>query len=152
MIAPSPHTRAEDDAARREVLAVIDRLAAAWNRGDAAAYAAEFTADAPYITFMGTTYHGPAGIERSHAALFRRFLKGTRMHARVLSTSFPTDGVAVVVTEGDVTKRPPRRLAKVQAYTLVRTDAGWRVAAFQNTERKRLMEKVGIALTPEMRP
>lgn len=40
----------------------------------------------------------------------------------------------------------------MQAYTLVRTDAGWRVAAFQNTERKRLMEKVGIALTPEMRP
>ena len=145
-------TELEAQAVRAEVLAVVDRLVAAWDRGDAAAYAAEFTAEAPYVTFMGTAYHGPEGIERSHAALFRRFLKGTRMFARVVAVSVPHPDVAVVVTEGDVAAKPPRRMPKVQTYTLVRTAEGWRVASFQNTQRKRLLERFGIAFTPEMRP
>jgi len=145
-------TEFEARAVRAEVLAVVDRLVDAWDRGDAAAYAAEFTADAPYVTFMGTTYLGPAGIERSHAALFRRFLKGTRMYARVVSVSVPHPDVAVVVAEGDVAAKPPRRMPKVKTFTVVRTAAGWRVAAFQNTQRKRLLERFGIAFTPEMRP
>ncbi|NUP83394.1 MAG: SgcJ/EcaC family oxidoreductase, partial [Nonomuraea sp.] len=45
--------------------AVRDLFAAmedAWNRGDADAFAACFTADATYTTFMGTVYRGRADV------------------------------------------------------------------------------------------
>ncbi|ACQ80096.1 conserved hypothetical protein [Beutenbergia cavernae DSM 12333] len=139
--------RTHDETAVRDVL---DRAAAAWDAGDAEAYSALFTPDAPYVTFMGTTYLGGAEIARGHAPLFTSFLKGTRMYSDVVALTFPAADVAVVLTHGDVAKSRPRRLPKVQTYTLVRTPDGWRIASFQNTQRKRLLERIGLRFTPQM--
>lgn len=67
----------------------------------------------------------------------------------------PLDGsdTAVVVTHGAVGKRRPRRLDKLAAYTLVReAPEGWRIAAVQKTQRKRLMEAVSFRLQPATPP
>jgi uncharacterized protein (TIGR02246 family) len=52
-----------DDAAVRQLLT---QQVAGWNSGNAAAYAAVFTPDADYVTFLGTHHRGrnPGG---SHA-------------------------------------------------------------------------------------
>src|SRR5690242_19328432 len=110
------------------VTAVLDRLTAAWNAGDGAAYGAEFTADATYITYVGTLYVGGDEIGTAHQALFDSFLKGTRLTSEIVGIRCPGPDTAMVVTRGDVHKGRPGKLHKIQTYTLVRQPAGdWKV-------------------------
>ncbi|WP_067171308.1 SgcJ/EcaC family oxidoreductase [Microtetraspora niveoalba] len=135
------------------VIAVLDRLTAAWNAGDGAAYGAEFTADATYITYVGTLYVGGVEIGTAHQALFDSFLKGTRLAGEIVDIRFTGPDTALVITRGDVHKGRPGKLHKIQTYTLVRqADGGWKVAAFQNTKHRALMEAISFKAQPATRP
>jgi uncharacterized protein (TIGR02246 family) len=135
------------------ILATLERLAAAWNRGDAAAYGQEFTTDATYVTYVGTVYRGRDDLAAGHAALFGKFLKDTQMFTEVVELRTYGERTAVVVTRGDVGKKRPRRLTKVQTFTLVLEDDGqWRVAAFQNTKHHRLLEAISFRMLPASAP
>jgi uncharacterized protein (TIGR02246 family) len=138
---------------RTTVAAVLDSLADAWGRGDADAYGAHFTEDATYVTFVGTKYSGRDDIAGSHRVLFEKFLKGTKLAHEILDVRFLGADVAVVTSRGDTyTGAAPKKLSKVQTYTLVRDGGGWLVAAFQNTQRKPLLERVSFAFAPETKP
>ncbi|GAA2794099.1 SgcJ/EcaC family oxidoreductase [Kribbella solani] len=140
-------------AAETRVLAVLDRLTKAWDRGDAEAYGREFCADASYVTFVGTVYRGRDDLVAGHAALFGKFLKDTRMFSELVELHVHGERTAVVVTRGEVGKKRPARLAKVQTLTLVLEDDGeWRVASFQNTKHHRLMEAVQFWMLPASVP
>jgi uncharacterized protein (TIGR02246 family) len=135
------------------VEAVIDSLAEAWQRNDAAAYAAHFTEDASYVTFVGTHYQGRQDIGDSHRALFAKFLKGTRLAHEILDVRELAPGVAVLTSRGDTYQgASPKKLTKVQTYVLVRADGRWLVAAFHNTQRKPLMEGISFRFAPATRP
>ncbi|WP_066941838.1 SgcJ/EcaC family oxidoreductase [Microtetraspora fusca] len=135
------------------VAAVLDRLTAAWNAGDGVAYGAEFTDDATYITYVGTLYVGGTEIGSAHQALFDSFLKGTRLAGEIVGIRFTGPDTALVVTRGDVHKGKPGKLHKIQTYTLVRQANGeWKVAAFQNTKHKALMEAISFKAQPATRP
>jgi uncharacterized protein (TIGR02246 family) len=136
------------------VKAVLDGLVAAWGRNDAEAYGALFTEDASYLTFVGTVYRGRRDIVESHRALFAKFLKGTKLADEILDIRFYGPDVAVVNGRGDTYKgKRPHKLSKVQTYTLVRdADGQWRVAAFQNTQRKPVMEKISFIVSPDTIP
>ncbi|RSN51824.1 DUF4440 domain-containing protein [Streptomyces sp. WAC 04229] len=144
-------TTAQD---RQAVTDVIDSLIDAWRRHDADAYAAPFTDDATYVTFVGTYYQGRRDIAESHRVLFAKYLKGTQLADEVLDVRFPAPDVAVVTGRGDTYKgKRPEKLSKVQTYTLVRqTDGQWRIAAFQNTKRKPLMEAISFKTAPGLIP
>lgn len=117
------------------------RLSAAWNAGDAAAYAAEFTLDASYVTFTGEVLSGRAAIEQVHRWLFDGPLRGSQLswNADQREVRQVRPGVAVVVSAGGVRPAEAAELtpdrASVQTSLLVEEDGGWRVAAFQNTRR-----------------
>ncbi|MFE2329281.1 SgcJ/EcaC family oxidoreductase [Streptomyces sp. NPDC059385] len=132
------------------VQAVLTQLVGAWERHDAEAYGALFTEDATYITYVGTFYQGRRDIVESHHTLFAGFLKGTRLADETLGIRFYGTGLAVVNGRGDTYKgKRPEKLAKVQTYTLVlEGDGQWRIAAFQNTQRRPVMEKVSFLLSP----
>jgi uncharacterized protein (TIGR02246 family) len=136
------------------VKAVLDGLVAAWGRNDAEAYGALFTEDASYLSFVGTVYRGRRDIVESHRALFAKFLKGTKLADEILDIRFYGPDVAVVNGRGDTYKgKRPHKLSKVQTYTLVRdADGQWRVAAFQNTQRKPVMEKISFIFSPDTIP
>ena len=141
------------DGDRCAVDALLARMERTWAAGDADGYAACFAPDATYVIFVGTTYRGRDEIARTHASLFTSFLRGTRIHATVLDVRFPAPRTAVVVTCGDVGKRPPRDArAKVQTLTLVREGDDWLCTAYQNTKTHRLMERVSFALRRDLRP
>ncbi|MEV6828047.1 SgcJ/EcaC family oxidoreductase [Amycolatopsis sp. NPDC051102] len=138
---------------RTAVTAVLDSLADAWGRGDADAYGAHFTEDATYVTFVGTRYAGRDDIAGSHRVLFEKFLKGTKLAHEVLDVRFPGADVAVLTSRGDTyTGDAPKKLSKVQTYTLVRDGERWLVAAFHNTRRKPLLERISFKFAPETRP
>jgi uncharacterized protein (TIGR02246 family) len=144
-------TTQADTAAIRALLSDLDN---AWAAGDGTGYAAGFTSDATYTTFVGTVYHGRDDIARSHQALFGKFLKGTRLATEIDSIRFLTPDVAVLTSRGDVyKKKAPSKLTKVQTYTVIRAaDGQWRIAAFHNTKRKTLMESASFAFAPATAP
>ena len=125
-----------------EVEALLNRMVAAWDAGDARAYAEEFTEDATYVIYAGIVCQGRAEIERSHVPVFETYQRGSRMRMRVLGARRLSDDVVVVLTEGGLGKRKPGKLNKVQTFTLVRQDGTWRCAAFQNTKKNRVMVAV----------
>ncbi|QIS01192.1 SgcJ/EcaC family oxidoreductase [Nocardia brasiliensis] len=138
-----------------EIQALFVELAQAWGRGDADAYGAAFTEDATYTAWFGTLYQGRADIVESHRALFGSFLKGTEMAVDIVGIRCYGADFAIVNSRGDLYKggaKAPRRLGKAQTYTLVRQDNRWRVAAFHNTKRKKLMERFTFRYSPAARP
>jgi uncharacterized protein (TIGR02246 family) len=142
----------DDD--RTAVMLLVYALEDAWASHDADAYGALFTSDATYTTFLGTRYRGRAEIVESHRALFTRALRGTRIANEILDIRFYGPDTAVLTSSGDTYKgRRPDRLGKVQTYTIVRRpDGAWRVAAFQNTKRRPLLEELSFRLAPAARP
>lgn len=136
------------------ITSVLDALVDAWERHDAETYGELFTEDATYVTFVGTFYQGRRDIVDSHRTLFTTFLKGTKLADEVLGIRFHGPDVAVVNGRGDTYKgRRPRKLTKIQTYTLVRQgDGRWRIAAFHNTRRKPLMESLSYRFAPGLVP
>jgi len=139
------------------VTGLIRATVAAWGAGDADAYGSHFTADASYVTWVGTRYHGREDIVRAHWSLFRTFLRGTALADEIVDIHFLGPDTAIVAGNGDVLKggkRPEEaKLTKVQTYTVVReADGAWRIAAFQNTRRKALMEKISFKFAPQTIP
>jgi uncharacterized protein (TIGR02246 family) len=135
------------------ISALLDGLVDAWDRGDGTAYGSAFTADASYITYVGTVYQGGAEIGRAHQVLFNSFLKGTRLASQITNVRFYGADVAVVLTRGDTYKKNQGKLRKVQTFTVVRQgDGRWKIAAFQNTMRKPLMEAISFRFRPASRP
>ncbi|GAA2379200.1 hypothetical protein Cme02nite_17790 [Catellatospora methionotrophica] len=142
--------RTADLAAIEQLMAAI---AQAWDVADADAFGRAFTADASYVTFVGTLYRGRADITESHRALFRAFTKGTRLAGETITTTFLGPDTAVVVGRGATYKGNRRpALSKIVTYTLVREPDGWRVAAFHNTGRRSLMEAMQFRFAPGTRP
>jgi len=116
----------------------LERMRRAWDAGDAAAYAEEFTQDAIYVIFIGTVSHGREEIHEDHVPLFEKWQRGSRMSMRVLDVRMLGQDTAVVLTEGGIGKGSRIRHDKMQTYTFTREDGHWLCAAFQNTKRNRL--------------
>jgi uncharacterized protein (TIGR02246 family) len=133
---------------------LFTRTHEAWNRADAEAFGAAFTADADYITFTGTHYRGRPKIVDSHDALWRRFLKGSRLHGEIVDIRFPGPDVAVIVSRGAVLRRRWSRphTDKVQTFVAVRDAGSWLFTAFHNTAHKPLLEWIANRTEPRMAP
>jgi len=130
-----------NDAEFAEVDACLARMVSAWNAGDAAAFADEYTTDASYVIFAGIVSLGREEIRRSHVPVLERWQKGTRMSMRVLDRRVVGETV-VMVTEGGIGKAARIRLDKVQTFVFVRENEVWRCAAFQNTKKNSLFIRV----------
>ncbi|MET8872507.1 SgcJ/EcaC family oxidoreductase [Nocardia sp. NPDC004604] len=139
----------------KEICDLLDELTSAWGRGDADAYGALFTEDATYTSFVGTYYQGRTDIIEGHRALFAGFKKGTKLTDSILGIRFYGTDTAVVTSRGDTYQDDPTQpadMSKTQTYTIVRQDGRWLIAAFQNTQRKNVMERISFLYDPATRP
>lgn len=136
---------------RIAVLDALDRIRAAWDSGDATAYAAEFTDDASYVIFAGLVSLGREAVRRDHVPVFEKWQRGTRMSMRVLDLRFVAPDVAVAVTEGGIGKRAKIRHDKVQTFVMVRDGGDWRCCAFQNTKQNSLFIAMNRLAAPPAR-
>jgi uncharacterized protein (TIGR02246 family) len=120
----------------REIRALVDRMFDSWGRGDAAAYHADFTDDADYVSFDGSR-RGKADSISSHANLFPTVLYGSRLTGQVESVRFLTPDVAVVHLLGSIVEgwrqQPLRRRLSRQTMVVVRRNGRWQITAFHNT-------------------
>lgn len=129
---------------RQAILELGQALQDAWNRGDAAGYAALFTEDADLVAWTGAYARGRQTIEDAHRKLFAGPLAGSKMvlvndgpgAAPPESVRFLRPDVAVMVTSGAVTSPARPDHESVQTFVLTRDGGHWRVAAFHNTRRE----------------
>ncbi|MEV0649370.1 SgcJ/EcaC family oxidoreductase [Phytomonospora sp. NPDC050363] len=152
MSIPRPTVTADVQA----ITELFETLTTSWAAMDAEAYAAAFTEDADYVTFIGTHLKGRRQIRESHEALWSLFAKNTRLYGKIIEVRKITEDVAVLVTRGAVLKgrrtEPKPAQLKVQTLVALRGADGWRFSAFQNTKHRRLMERFAAKKDPRIAP
>lgn len=116
--------------------ATFARLERAWNSGDGAAFAAEFTDDAHFVDVRGVHHHGRAAIARGHQDILDTIYRGSTVTYAVETTARLNPGCALAVVGAvlDVPAGPlaGRRRARLSA-TFVELDDRWAIAGFHNT-------------------
>ncbi|MGH2543001.1 MAG: SgcJ/EcaC family oxidoreductase [Ardenticatenaceae bacterium] len=122
-----------DENAIREV---VDRIEAAWNMGDGAAFAAPFAEDADYVVVNGMYIKGRQAIAEGHRQIFDTVYKGSHNRATIRGIRFLRDDVAVAHVEwhlkfgqGDA----QQEARAITTFVLTRKGNEWQVDAFQNT-------------------
>ncbi|MBM7113974.1 SgcJ/EcaC family oxidoreductase [Archangium primigenium] len=135
--------RAQDELSIRQMVAAQTE---AWNRQDAAAWTADFVADADFVNIVGTPFAGRQQIEERHAAIFNSLFKGSHAEVTVRRLVFLGEDAAVVDTTHNVTQyqglppgvqaTEPGLLRTQMKYVLQRIDGTWRIVAGQNTDEK----------------
>jgi uncharacterized protein (TIGR02246 family) len=130
------HDPAADEATIRSF---PQAMIAAWNRGDATAFAAPFADNASFIAFEGTELSGRKAIVDFHQPLFDKQLKGTRLEGGVRFVRFLGPDTAVmharcgVMLAGRDRTIPSRE--SMQLFVCTRAPGEWRVDALMNARR-----------------
>ncbi|MBL9036171.1 MAG: SgcJ/EcaC family oxidoreductase [Rhodospirillaceae bacterium] len=71
----------QEESARHAVDRIVRDMVAAWNRHDAAAFAAAFAADAEFTNVFGMVQRGRAAIEAAHVPIFKTMFKDSELAA-----------------------------------------------------------------------
>ncbi len=121
-----PTVKSPDEIALRQTAATFVE---AFDKGDAKAVAAHFTADAEYIDEQGNLFQGQPAIEESFVLAFAEN-PATRLELQINSIRFVSPGLAV--EDGETTvKRPSGRPSDHSHYTAVhvKTNGKWLTAS-----------------------
>lgn len=128
------------DTDRMAIHALAQGLEDAWNRHDAAAFAAGFAADADFTNVFGMRARGRAAIEAFHAPIFRTMFKDSTLAIGEIGVRFVRSDVAAVDISWRMTgaRDPqgndwPERHGLISAVATRETD-GWRFAVFHNQD------------------
>jgi len=124
--------------AERVVDDILTAYRGAWNDADADAFGALFTDEASYVIFIGDALIGRAAITENHRDVFTTWQVGTKLRVQPLAIQILGSDAISVVTAGGIDTDPDAiELDKFQTFTLVRTQSGWKIAAFHNTSMSR---------------
>jgi uncharacterized protein (TIGR02246 family) len=125
---PSPH--------ETEVRALYQQLLDAWNRRDAAGYAALFAEDGHAIGFDGSQHNGRARIAREIGQIFAHHQTGTYV-GNVKEVQWLSPDVAIlyaaagIVPHGQTDINPA--INALQTLVAAKNGGQWRIALLQNT-------------------
>lgn len=139
-LAGPPVMAADED----QIRGLLAEQTDAWNRGDATAWARDFSPDADFINILGMHFHDREQVEKRHAELFRSIFKGSQLavtvwKVRVLS---PISAVAETVHElkgyarlpPAIRPTDPQGLLRTRMkYVFVKASGQWVIVSAQNT-------------------
>ena len=124
------------DSDEAEVRSLYERLLDAWNKRDAAAYAALFEDGANVVGFDGSQMTGRSEIETTLAQIFAHHQTASYV-SKVREVRLLTPDVAILravvgmVPPGQTDINPA--VNAIQSLTAVKRDGRWQIALFQNT-------------------
>jgi uncharacterized protein (TIGR02246 family) len=121
---------------RAEIEALVGRMEAAWNRADAAAFAAPFAHDADFVNVNGFHARGRKAITLGHDGIFRSVYAGSAMSYAVKTLRLLAPGVALLHVHArlQVPAGPMRGDHEaVWSAVLTRGTLAWEIAALHNT-------------------
>lgn len=139
--APRDTTAGSDEARIRQIIAAEE---AAWNRGDATAYAEHFQEEGSFTNILGSTYYGRPDFERRHAEIFGSIFKKSILVMDVMEIRFIRPDVAIVDIDAKVAgyqHLPPgiresgdRVLHTRLQQVMVKEDGDWWIASYHNVD------------------
>ena len=137
---------AQDQRAEASIRAIIAAQAAAWDAGDATAYAKDLAPDASFTNLFGMVMYGAPAFAERHRQILATFYKGTTKHHAIRRIRFVTPDVAIVDIDNEVrgVKKmpagiavPPDGIVKTQLMEVfVRRGERWWVEAYHNVDTK----------------
>lgn len=120
------------------IAALTQRMIAAWALADAEAIAGLFVEDGTMI-LAGTYCDNRAAIQAYFTDAFQGPYRNTQVTGKPLASRFLGPDTAVLLTIGGVLEPGQTEVSSRQAiraaWTVVRRDGEWRLAAYQNTPR-----------------
>jgi len=122
---------------QKDIRALQHAFTTAWDRADAGALAALFTADGDLITPDGTVLVHRDGIESFYAAIFKNGYAGSHGQAHLVRLQFIKANVALVDGEWSITGArtkdgQPREAERgLYAIIAVKTPNGWMIRALR---------------------
>lgn len=130
----------------QQIQQLISNQQDAWNRGDAADYSQDCDEHMSFTNIIGKTFFGREKFEERHIFLFNSIFKGSRLEMLIQRIHFPVPDVAIVdiacnlagyqrLPEG-VAPQTDGKLHTCLLEVLVRSESGWRVAAYHNVDMK----------------
>jgi uncharacterized protein (TIGR02246 family) len=121
---------------RTAIDALVQSLQAAWNAGDATAFAAPFAEDADFVNIRAEHACGRAAIAAGHEAIFRTIYAGSTTSQTIEAARLlhPELALAHVKSELNAPTGPMAGL-HIARYSMVlaRAAGGWQIVAFHNT-------------------
>jgi uncharacterized protein (TIGR02246 family) len=128
-----------DEEAIRKVVADED---AAWNVGDAVAYAKHFAEDGNATNIRGQSFNGHNEFTKQHALIFGSVFKGTTLKQEIVSLRFLKPDVAMVETAATVSgikAAPPGmpvdasgQLRTRLLQVMTKSGGEWKIVAYHN--------------------
>jgi uncharacterized protein (TIGR02246 family) len=129
-----------NDPDRAALESIVDRLACAWNNGDASGFAAPFAADAQQVNIFGTRLIGRGAIRERHAAIFAGIFSASTNVLNILDARMlgPDALLAQVSSVVEVPHGPLQgELRTIASMVLLRNgDADWQIVLFHNTREQ----------------
>jgi len=145
-LAASNLASGQSSPAEAAIRSIIEEEIAAWNSGDAAAFARHFAADGTFTNIRGQFFTGREAFQERHDFIFKGIYRGTTMKQDIVSLKFVRPEVAVVETITAVIgieKRVPGmsldahgRLRSRLLQVMVKDGSEWKIVAFHNTDVK----------------
>jgi uncharacterized protein (TIGR02246 family) len=142
----SATAHAGDEAAAASIHAIVTAQAAAWNAGDAAAYAEGLAPEVSFTNLFGMVMYGADAFEQRHRKILETFYKGTTKHHGIRRIRFVTADVAIVDIDNEIhgVKAMPAGIAVPEDGVIrtqlmevfVRRGDRWWLEAYHNVETK----------------
>lgn len=121
---------------RTAIDALVTSLEAAWNAGDADAFAALFAVDTDFVNIRAEHHQGRPAVAAGHAAIFRTIYAGSTNRYTIVAARLIATDVALVHVQA-VLDAPSGPLAgrsrALFSMVLVRVSPEWQIASFHNT-------------------
>lgn len=138
----------EVNADREAILNILNEQVAAWNRGDAEAYARHFAPEGTFTNILGMFFIGQKSFRERHDYLLKNVLPGTANGQEVVSLQFIRPDMAVVETLIRTSGCPgPGALPGVYIdangllhtrllQVMVKSTGQWQIVAYHNVDIK----------------
>lgn len=137
-VADNPSDARDESQIRR----IVDEEVAAWNAGDAKAYARHFAEDGTFTNIYGMVFEGHDEFERRHAETFGSFFKGSTRRETIRRLTFIAPTVALLDVDTEVrgfsamppgVPRPSDGVLRTRLQqVLVKGANGWMIASYHN--------------------
>ena len=125
---------------------MIEKQTAAWNHGDADAYAALFAPDGTFTNLAGMFFTGRKEFRERHDQIFKTVYRGSVKREEIVSIKFVRPDVAIVDTLQTITgfkkllpgtSADPKGRLRTRLLQVMVKDAGeWKIAAYHNVDVK----------------
>ncbi len=116
--------------------ALVRGLQEAWNRGDAAAFAAAFAPDADFIHILGHHGAGREAIQAGHHAIFTTIYRDSTLRIEIEALRFLSPDVALLRLKNHLEYSDEgnrRYVVSRPSIVATRRDVQWLIAVMHNT-------------------